>query len=534
MSTDTRERLKKPARTEPAPWWPAIATAAVVIAVVLAAVLLAPGGGSEPVSPSTTVVEIAPEVEVVIDALAVFNTGDIEAWVAFWDPDAPAIQPGRGGFHYEEILFNANRRVELTGACATVASDRIRVQCPTFVDDDYLGPAGLLGEATSVFTLDEELRIVHWDWGFECCPEWNFNRDFYTWIFESYPEVYPQVGASRVDNLPGNEIDPARMGVAIQYVDEFIAQSDDWPAGSDNPEAADPAAAAIDDAIRAINAGDFDAWLADWDPTRAAACRDGGCILIEMILGSSPSIELTGSCTPARSDPLSFECPVVYEDGIWSKAGLTYGDTASIRFDDQLRVVDFDRPDFAVSDQEWFGFNRDFSEWLEAAHPEVGVGGTVEGNSLSKAGFDGDASALAAAVALVNDFIAQTENFPLASRPQLVFTGQECLYTGALGFRLGADQRFRWQNDSLGPVTLTFWDVPDGTTVDDVVAAGGIAVLADASPGTEPIFTFEAPAGDRGVRRLVLDRPGTWLVNCLQEGAGTVDAPATVFAVSST
>jgi len=46
---------------------------------------------------------------------------------------------------------------------------------------------------------------------------------------DEYPDVYASIQPADLGSLPGWRRDPADMAVAIQYVEEFVAQSDIYP-----------------------------------------------------------------------------------------------------------------------------------------------------------------------------------------------------------------------------------------------------------------------------------------------------------------
>lgn len=58
---------------------------------------------------------------------------------------------------------------------------------------------------------------------------WAFLSAFGMWFEVEYPEIYREIEPATSDGLPGLEADPADMLVVLQYVDEFVAQSDVYP-----------------------------------------------------------------------------------------------------------------------------------------------------------------------------------------------------------------------------------------------------------------------------------------------------------------
>ena len=66
-----------------------------------------------------------------------------------------------------------------------------------------------------------------------------FNFAFWSWLMDAHPSVFDDIGSAPTGlyDIPGlatsqfDPRDPAVMLIAVQFVDEFVAQSDVYPLG---------------------------------------------------------------------------------------------------------------------------------------------------------------------------------------------------------------------------------------------------------------------------------------------------------------
>ncbi len=135
-----------------------------------------------------------------------------------------------GGYFFE-IFMNANQRLEVVEPCRLITGSPVVVECTIHLFDGFHGPAGISGTAPAQFYLDDDLRITRWDDNQDCClKQAAFTRDFWFWLLDAHRDVYDQIRPIDNGALPGyGGRDPADMSIAIQYVDEFVAQSDKYP-----------------------------------------------------------------------------------------------------------------------------------------------------------------------------------------------------------------------------------------------------------------------------------------------------------------
>jgi hypothetical protein len=173
------------------------------------------------------------QVAAVMTAIEAFNAGDVEGWVAAFDPAAEEVEPEITPWY--EILMNANNRIDVVEPCQLVEANPALVECTLQRSDDFLSPAGFLGTQSAQFHLNDQLLITDWEDNQICCAVFDerifsYTGAFYAWLQSNHPDVYEQI--KPVDSprdVPGWKTDPANMAIAIQSVGEFLAQSDTYP-----------------------------------------------------------------------------------------------------------------------------------------------------------------------------------------------------------------------------------------------------------------------------------------------------------------
>ena len=180
---------------------------------------------------------LAQRVAVIEEAIAVYNEGSLDDFMASLADDArfyAAVEPGP----IEQAIVVANDQWTLRGSCQDSAAG---VRCPIVVRDDFHGAGGLEGLGSLVFRFNEtnEITRVGEAAGRTAYGGYLvFDRDFATWFTENYPEA----GADYGQPFAASELllsfrflpDPEDMALALQYVDEFVAQSDRYPIDAAN------------------------------------------------------------------------------------------------------------------------------------------------------------------------------------------------------------------------------------------------------------------------------------------------------------
>lgn len=221
---------------------PALAGAATVIIAIVVGVALF-GGNDEPdvtndgpqPSPTetTTPAEAAlPEVAVVMSSYEAMNNGDIDGYLALFTEEAAA----RERREFLQVLVNMNQQSELAEPCRLIEptpAGEARVACTATLSDDFHGPGGLTATVAETFVVTDtgeiSLRFTTEE-NFDGILE--FNLAFGEWLMVAYPEVHADIAPLEAGRIPGaGELDdePDDMLVALEYVDEFVAQSDDYP-----------------------------------------------------------------------------------------------------------------------------------------------------------------------------------------------------------------------------------------------------------------------------------------------------------------
>ena len=179
-------------------------------------------------------------VALVAAQAAAYSDGDFDGWVSYYTPDASLGNGLTAGGPDIKILFSvsaaANEQWVITGLCQQGASPE-QSSCPMRQRNDFHGPAGLDVEALYTFTFDEDDKIVAYELdqgrAIANAPFNTFDIRFVQWLAEAHPEV--ALDSVMQANLSGGVLMTAEsMATALLYVDEFIAQSDDYPIQQDD------------------------------------------------------------------------------------------------------------------------------------------------------------------------------------------------------------------------------------------------------------------------------------------------------------
>ena len=135
---------------------------------------------------TTTVVDAEQAVGAVLAAIDSYNSGDIDRWVAAFDPESSEAPEAETWGYFDEIFMNANHQYEVVERCQLVASDPAVVECTLSMFDDFHGPAGISGTASAQFRLDDELKLIEWNDNHDCCDRQRaYTRAFNNWLRNS-------------------------------------------------------------------------------------------------------------------------------------------------------------------------------------------------------------------------------------------------------------------------------------------------------------------------------------------------------------
>lgn len=228
-----------------------LATAAIAIAVIVGLVVFLPEddpqvGDQQPVPTTTPTPVTEPEVPTTLSVeeatlaantatleamIAARNSGDFEEWVSYLADEAEVFaSPDPASWtDWQRAVMAANEQWTIDGECRSTTPST-RFVCPMTLRNDFHGPAGLYFTVPAMVIMFDDSgkidTIVTDNWDIAGEPE-EYNSAFEVWIANAYPDAYATFGPSveGEGGLPNAEA----MPTALEYVDEFIAQSDIYP-----------------------------------------------------------------------------------------------------------------------------------------------------------------------------------------------------------------------------------------------------------------------------------------------------------------
>jgi hypothetical protein len=185
-----------------------------------------------------------PEVAVVLSAIEARNSGDIEAYKAYLSGAELSVE---NRSNLSEALSYANNSTILANCRVSekTPTEESVVECDATQIDDFYGAGGIEESGTARFHVTDDDKIndsgVSVD-GEEDVP-WEetemaiFNVAFFSWLADAHPAVFDGIQTTGFEPqnipglaaFPGDSRDPAEMLIAVEYVAEFVAQSDVYP-----------------------------------------------------------------------------------------------------------------------------------------------------------------------------------------------------------------------------------------------------------------------------------------------------------------
>lgn len=202
--------------------WLVAAAAAAVTALLAGSVLIvtavagpdsaAPPAGTEPVA-------------VVDSAYEALNAGDVDGWMAHFTADHFENPPLVAGLH--DVLAAAGHRKETLEPCRPIGEEQ--VECTVRDVNDFHGAAGITITLRERFTVNEDARISATDTtviSFTQPGYYTFTQTFWSWMEDAHPEIHAENRPVLVAHWPE---EPEQIRVALEYLDEFLAQSDLYP-----------------------------------------------------------------------------------------------------------------------------------------------------------------------------------------------------------------------------------------------------------------------------------------------------------------
>jgi hypothetical protein len=167
-------------------------------------------------------------IAVVVWALDAKNSFDLDGWLAAFEGGE---RPGTP-LHAEELLMNAEQRWEMTAPCQVTGkstSDDTIVECLLQDITSFWGVGGISDTRLQTFKVNSEGLITN-KFSFSSNRRDAFNSAFHQWLSETYPDVYNEMNVALPSNGPGfDSKNSDHMLTAVEYVEEFVAQSDKYP-----------------------------------------------------------------------------------------------------------------------------------------------------------------------------------------------------------------------------------------------------------------------------------------------------------------
>ncbi len=199
---------------------------------------------SSSIPPTTTIPLVETTTTVAVpagvtgDAAIAFVVAAIEAKNSFdLDRFLAALEGGsrRGTpLFAQEILMNARQHWEIVDPCQvkgdTASGDTV-VECLIKDVNVFWGVGGISDTEIQTFTVNTDGLITDYRNIYASSRRNAFNRAFHQWLSDTYPEVYSEMGFGSISsNGPGfDRKNPELMVVAVEYVEEFVAQSEKYP-----------------------------------------------------------------------------------------------------------------------------------------------------------------------------------------------------------------------------------------------------------------------------------------------------------------
>jgi hypothetical protein len=186
-------------------------------------------------APTTTTTEPV-DVQIVRESLAAWNTGDLDAYLAFFADDAIYLKYDahseyfRDGCEFWQTLGDRT----VIGECDVWEDGRVR--CHAVGSDNLSGPAGAFSESLmSFWVTDGKITRVSIGATHESC--FKFVREMGWWLESAHPDVWDSTFALADrcdDDVEYNcwetwYATAETAAVLLEFGPEFIAQSDTYP-----------------------------------------------------------------------------------------------------------------------------------------------------------------------------------------------------------------------------------------------------------------------------------------------------------------
>jgi hypothetical protein len=172
-----------------------------------------------------------PHLDAVSAMMDAFNSGHLDSFMTYFEPSAIVYGGTRmGEFRATAEAFMAAHEQWTLSGCATSGTNT--VTCASSRRDDFHGAGGLVVTEDLEFEFNPDGRVV--DFGSEPDAEFAdylaFDQRFVTWLAVAHPDVAAYYAPFLYDAGPMSRMPYAPdVPIALEYVDEFVAQSDDYP-----------------------------------------------------------------------------------------------------------------------------------------------------------------------------------------------------------------------------------------------------------------------------------------------------------------
>lgn len=186
---------------------------------------LEPGPESEPEAAVTE----GPEIDAVLALYDVLNRGDLEAYLARLDEGLLQFERDSSA---TAVFINAGTRREVVEPCRLVESFPEGggvVECTVVRRNDFHRAGGIVYQGPERVAVDSAGRIGDWPEFSESDATWLFNREFWRWLRDAHPQVHAAIRPEDPAGFPGLFGDTGDTLTALEYVDEFVAQSVRYP-----------------------------------------------------------------------------------------------------------------------------------------------------------------------------------------------------------------------------------------------------------------------------------------------------------------
>lgn len=199
----------------------AAATAAVTALLAGSVLIVTAVAGPDSAAPPAGMEPVA----VIDSAYEALNAGDVDGWMAHYTADHFENPLLVASLH--DVLAAAGQRKEMLEPCRPIGEEQ--VECTVRDVNDFHGAAGITITLRERFTVNEDGRISATDTtviSFTQPGYYTFTQTFWSWMEDAHPEVHAENRPVIVTHWPK---EPEQIRVGLEYLDEFLAQSDLYP-----------------------------------------------------------------------------------------------------------------------------------------------------------------------------------------------------------------------------------------------------------------------------------------------------------------